>query len=107
VEDFVFNAPEKRGPSRDPFVQVKDSWLVCRLSPHCCGIELEDLPKSRDEYRLLHARGWETANIHLGSPEHLIAIKRDLAKREASWLRDAANEMVKATEHDWKEWRSC
>jgi hypothetical protein len=92
--------------SRDPFVQVKDSWLVRRLAPHCCRIELEDLPKSRDEYRLLHAMGWETANIHLGSPEYLTAIKRDLAKRETNWLRDAANEMVKATEHDWKDWRN-
>jgi len=93
--------------SRDPFVQVKESWLARRLSPHCCRIDLEDLPKSRDEYRLLHAMGWETANIHLGSPEYLTAIKRDLAKREANWLRDAADEMVKATEHDWKDWKNA
>jgi hypothetical protein len=93
--------------SRDPFLQVKDSWLVRRLSPHCCRIDLDDLPKSRDEYHLLHAMGWETANVHLGSAENLTAIKRDLAKREPNWLRDAADEMVKATERDWKVWRDC
>jgi hypothetical protein len=91
--------------SHDPFVQVRDSWLIRRLSPHCCRIEMNELPKNREEYRLLQAMGWETANIHFGN--HVIAggIKRDLAKREASWLRDAAKAMAKATACDWKDWK--
>jgi hypothetical protein len=41
--------------SHDPFIQVKESWLIRRLSPHCCRIEMNELPKKRDEYRLLEA----------------------------------------------------
>lgn len=91
--------------SRDPFVRVKDSWLIRRLSPHCCRIELQEIPKNRSEYRLLYAMGWETANIHLGSRDRVASIKRDLAKRKANWLRDAVKAMAKATMRDWKEWR--
>jgi hypothetical protein len=91
---------------RDPFVQIKGSWLIRRLSPHCCRIELAEIPKNRDEYRLLHAMGWETVNIHLGTRDRIAGIKRDLARRKASWLRDAARAMVKATTRDWEEWKN-
>lgn len=90
----------------DPFVQVKETWLIRRLSPHCCRIEIDDLPKKRDEYRLLHTMGWETANVHLGSRNSIKGIRADLAKRKDNWLRDAANAMVKATEGDWKDWKN-
>jgi Uncharacterized protein conserved in bacteria (DUF2252) len=92
--------------ARDPFVQVNEAWLIRRLSPHCCRIEMDELPKKRDEDRLLHVMGWETANIHLGSRNSIKNIRRDLAKRKASWLRDAAKAMVKATTRDWKEWKN-
>jgi len=29
----------------------------------------------------------------------------DLQKRKSTWLRDAAKEMTKATERDWKKYR--
>lgn len=92
--------------SHDPSLQIKESWLIRRFSPHCCRIEMKELPKKRDEYRLLHAMGWETANIHLGSRGGAVGIKRDLAKRPASWLRDAVKAMVKATARDWKNWKN-
>jgi uncharacterized protein DUF2252 len=92
--------------SRDPFVQVREAWLVRRLSPHCCRINLDELPKKRDEDRLLHVMGWETANIHLGSRDSIKGVRRDLARRNASWLRDAAKAMVKAITLDWKEWKN-
>lgn len=91
--------------SHDPYVEVKDSWLTRRLSPHCCRIEMNELPKKRDDYRLLHSMGWETANIHIGSGK-TADIRRDLTKRKASWLREAAKAMIKITTHDWKEWRN-
>ena len=52
---------------RDPFVRVRRKWVVRRLAPDCSRIELSMLPEQRDEIRLLHAMGMETANIHLGS----------------------------------------
>ena len=53
--------------SRDPFVRFERRWIVRRLAPDCSRIELSALPRERDELRLLHAMGAETANIHLGT----------------------------------------
>jgi hypothetical protein len=89
---------------RDPLVRVQGDWIVRRLSPYCSRIELAYLPKKRDESRLLHAMGWETANIHLGSRKMYKALRRDLAKRKADWLRLATKTMTKSTLSDWKDW---
>lgn len=91
---------------RDPFVRVLGNWLVRRLSPYCSKIELALLPKKRDEGRLLHAMGWETANVHLGSRREQQSVRRDLAKRPAKWLRTATKAMGQAIKSDWKEWRA-
>jgi hypothetical protein len=48
--------------------------------------------------------GWETANIHFGSPKATPAVKRDLAKRKGRWLHKAAKAMFKATLDDWNVW---
>ena len=50
----------------DPWVQLSGSWIVRRLAPDCSRIELAALPKDRDEQKLLHAMGQETANVHAG-----------------------------------------
>ena len=89
----------------DPFVVIKQGWLIRRLGPHCSRIELGDLPRRKDERVLLEAMGAETANIHLGSPAVLPALRRDLQARGRDWLCDAARRMVKATLKDWKAWR--
>ena len=52
----------------DPFVQLRGSWIVRRLAPDCSRVELASMPKERDESRLLRAMGFETANVHLGTP---------------------------------------
>ncbi len=88
----------------DPFVKLKGDWIVRRLAPDCSRIELSALPKVRDEMRLLHAMGFETANIHLGGGKPR-AIQADLKKRGADWLPKAAGEMVRAVTNDWEEWR--
>ena len=91
---------------RDPFVRMEGRWLVRRLSPDCSRIELTSLPKKRDEGKLLYAMGFETANVHLGSPKAISAIQRDLAMRKAKWLRRAAERMTSATISDWTDWAS-
>ena len=88
----------------DPCVHVRDQWIIRRLAPDCSRIELCDLPKVRDEERLLYYMGWETANIHLGSVKSK-ALLADLKKRKPKWLGKSAGAMVKATQADWKEWR--
>ena len=88
----------------DPYVRLKGRWLVRRLAPDCSRIELSALPKVRDEIRLLHAMGFETANVHTGSRKAR-AIQADWKKRGSGWLVTAAAEMVKAVTADWEEWR--
>jgi len=89
---------------RDPFVRLKKRWIVRRLAPDCSRIELSALPQERDECHLLHAMGFETANIHLGSlkPGVLLA---DLRKRPAGWLLSAAKKMEKAVLADFEDYR--
>jgi len=88
----------------DPFVKVRGRWLVRRLAPDCSRIELSSLPTKHDAARLLHAMGFETANVHMGTREPRL-IEADLRKRRANWLQLAAIAMVKSIEQDWKRWR--
>lgn len=90
---------------KDPCVHFHGHWLVRRLAPDCSRIELASLPKDRDEARLLYDMGWETANMHFGSPRAITSVKRDLSSRRGRWLHKAAKGMYKATLKDWEEWR--
>jgi len=89
---------------RDPYVRLQRKWIVRRLAPDCSRIELAALPRERDELRLLHAMGWETANVHLGSGR-----RRDLVAglkgRRRGWLARAARLMEGAVGEDWADWR--
>jgi hypothetical protein len=86
-------------------VRPYDGWLPRRLAPDCSRIELASLPVRRDEERLLYSMGWETANIHFGTPRAIAAVGRDLAKRPGSWLHNAAKAMLRATERDRRDWK--
>ena len=90
---------------RDPHVHFAEHWIVRRLAPDCCHIEIQSLPEERDEERLAYEMGWETANIHFGSPRAIPAVKRDLARRKGRWLHKAAKAMQRVTLDDWKLWR--
>lgn len=90
----------------DPLVEVREGWLIHRVGPDCSRIELGQLPKRRDEARLLKAMGWETANIHLGTRGAAKAILVDLARRKQGWLRDGATRMARLVRADWKDWRA-
>jgi hypothetical protein len=88
--------------SHDPYQKVVKGWVVRRLSPDSNPIEVEDLPKERDEYTLLHAMGKEVANVHLGSARRVKSVLKDLRGREKKWLRRAGKEMAKVMEKEWK-----
>jgi hypothetical protein len=88
---------------RDPFVRLQKRWIVRRLAPDCSRIELSALPKEPDELRLLHAMGWETANIHLGTTPTR-ALRADLKKRPRTWLLEAARKMEKAVAADFEDY---
>ncbi len=88
---------------RDPFVRLEKRWIVRRLAPDCSRIELSALPKERDETRLLHAMGWETANVHLGSAKAR-ALAADLKARPRGWLYREAKKMEKAVIADFEQY---
>lgn len=90
---------------RDPHVHFAEHWIVRRLAPDCSHIEMGALPRERDEEKLLYSMGWETANIHFGSPRAIPAVRRDLARRKGRWLHKAAKAMVEVTLKDWDVWR--
>ena len=90
--------------SPDPVWTVQGSWVVRRLAPDCCRINVDDLPKRRDEWKLIRAMGSETANLHLASPTVRKAVVRDLQGRRTRWLERAASAMAEATVRDWKAW---
>ena len=87
----------------DPSFVVSGPWMFRRLAPDCARIEIADLPAVRDELKLLHAMGWETANLHLGSARRKIATH--LAAQNVRWLEDSAHVMAAATVADWRAWR--
>ena len=94
-----------RSPTR--WFCAQKQWFVRRLAPDCSRIELNQLPQKRDELKLLHAMGFETANIHLGTPSAVKKIAADLRKRPSRWLFNAAQAMESATINDWKQWRKA
>lgn len=105
AEIFYQAIIERAVRCRDPYVQLQGHWIVRRLAPYCSRVELAALPEEREEERLLHAMGWETANIHLGSREAIRAVKQDLRKRSKGWLQKAAEAMTAAVRTDWERWK--
>jgi len=87
----------------DPFVRLQKRWIVRRLAPDCSRIELASLPAEHDTLHLLHAMGWETANIHLGT-QTARAILADLEKRPRGWLLHAARRMEKSVMADFADY---
>ena len=89
----------------DPFLWPRGRWVVRRLAPDCSRIDLDALPRERDEARLMHAMGREVANVHVGS---LSARKIDgaLKRLPSRWLRKAAARMTDDAERDWRAWRT-
>jgi len=105
-EKLLYNdiiARARRVP--DPFLRITDGLLVRRLAPDCSRIELASLPEDRDERQLLHAMGFETANIHWGTRAAVPGIVRDLKSRGNKWLQRAAKRMAEVVLKDWKNWR--
>ena len=90
----------------DPFVKLVGKWVVRRLAPHCSRIDLESLPRKRDEEKLLHSMGAETANVHFASEKKIKKIRRHLGKQKSGWLHRATKTMVASLEKDWREWKT-
>ncbi len=89
---------------RDPYVELRGEWILRRLAPDCIRVPLESPADEKDALRLLRAMGWETANVHLGSPKAIKEAQRHLAKQPKGWLPAAVESMADATKRDCQEW---
>jgi len=87
--------------ARDPFYVIEGGWILRRLAPDCTRIELSDLPKRRDEHRLLRAMGMETANMHARRARAVLAHLKTARRR---WLERAAVDMADAVSEDFRQW---
>ncbi|HEV8578107.1 MAG TPA: DUF2252 family protein [Thermoanaerobaculia bacterium] len=91
---------------RDPFIAVRRRWIARRFAPDCTRVDLAELEKEQEANRLLHAMGWETANVHLGSAT-AAALLVDLASQSEGWLHEAVEEMSVAVHADWSSWKKA
>jgi Uncharacterized protein conserved in bacteria (DUF2252) len=91
--------------SHDPYQEIEGSWLIRRLSPDSNPIDIEELPEQRDEELLLHAMGSEVANVHLGAAHQTHNILKDIDGKKENWLRQAAKDMARAVEKEWKQYK--
>ncbi len=104
-KDYYRRLIEKGVRCPDPFLTLTDEWVVRRLSPDCCRLELADLPERWNEEALLQAMGWETANIHLAAANPS-AILKQLGKIPAATFNQSAADMLNVLRKDWKRWRA-
>jgi len=91
--------------AHDPFLRMQRTWILKRLSPYCSRIELRQMPRWRDEQKLLWTMGYELANVHLGTRGARARIRADLHRRKPKWLQQSAEKMAEAMLADWKEWK--
>ncbi len=90
--------------SADPYLSVHKSWVTRRLAPDCRRIELLFLSCVQEQEWLLHAMGFETANVHLGTPRARQLILRHLAQQRKGSLRKAAMKMRSHLMTDFRAW---
>jgi hypothetical protein len=91
--------------SPDPYQKISGTWLIRRLSPDSNPIEIDELPKKRDENALLNAMGREAANVHLGTKNQTKNILNDLRARKKNWIRNAGKDMAKIMEKEWRQYK--
>ncbi len=90
---------------QDPIIHSTGQWIGRRIAPDCTRIELVSLEPEKDEAYLLSCMGWETANIHLGTPDISDNIRRWLKQAADDWLYEAAQAFVTAIYQDWDVWK--
>lgn len=91
--------------SPDPKYELRGSIVVRRLSPNNRKIEIIDQPRTLLSTRMLHAMGYEIANIHRGTRGVRAVIQSDLAAQPHDWLHRsavAAAAFVAREHRDWK-----
>jgi hypothetical protein len=91
---------------QDPISRSTGQWIGRRIAPDCTRVEFVKLTPEEDEAKLLSSMGWETANIHLGTPNIVAEIRRYLKDAPSNWLESAAAKYVAAIDYDFECWKT-
>lgn len=91
--------------AQDAGITIGDGWVTRRLSPSRIKLELGKLKSAQDERLILYSMGFETGNVHAGTPSARTQLLADLSQRRGNWLTDAVEAMTRSTEQDFKEWK--
>lgn len=100
---FYQETEDAAARSKDPFLQIRNGWIIRRLSPHCSRIELSQL-KLANGFVLLKAMGRELANVHAAQPEVRERILDEFNDLPKGWLRDATETMCEDGIANWRVW---
>ena len=90
----------------DPFLDVRDKFILRRIAADSRKIELGDAAGSELRISLLRAMGFDLASIHAAGSPGARALRADLKKRPRGWLSAAAKTAVAAVNRDYEAWRN-
>jgi hypothetical protein len=93
----------------DPWLKLKGSVLVRRLSPNNRKLDLKEIKgvSMLVNPDMLWAMGRDLAAIHLGHGDSQDAIADDLDRRKPRWLRVATKAAAEFIRREQKEWRKA
>ena len=95
---------EFRAP--DPFLHIRDSFIVRRIAPDSRKIELDRAAELRLTPKSLEAMGFDLGAIHAATKSKQAAVLKDLRSRPAGWLSEAAKVAAAAVQKDLEAWGS-
>jgi len=92
--------------SPDPFLHVRDKFILRRIAADSHKIELGTDAGRKLHLGLLRAMGFDVASIHAAGLVPVEVLQADLAKRPRGWLNAAAEVAADKVKRDYREWRN-
>lgn len=90
----------------DPFLDVRDKFILRRIAADSRKIELGSDAGSKLKTGLLQAMGFDLASIRAAGSAGVGALQHDLKTRPRNWLYGAAKTAAAAVEKDYEGWMS-
>jgi len=94
--------------SPDPFLTVKDDFVLRRVAPDSHKVDLGRNAGQELTVKLLRRMGFDLASIHMGTGDRYELISKDISKdmkrRPKGWLQAAAKRAGRVVEQDYVEW---
>lgn len=91
--------------SPDPFLHIRDHYILRRIGPDVRKLDLDDVAKVGKGSQLLEAMGREVGAIHAAhrrAPDVLAHLRR----QPKEWLLSAATDSTRAVREDYDIWRA-